>query len=147
MQLPSKSRSVRAPQDDRGFTLIELMVASMILMIGVLAVASAVGLSVKYDSMSKHDSVALTLAETRLERLKAMQFTDVNLVGGSETVPVASADQSGRSVNYSVTWTVTSVAIVSPAPGVKYITVSALRTGGNGISQYPAVRLSYIKAP
>jgi prepilin-type N-terminal cleavage/methylation domain-containing protein len=68
--------------EHRGFTLIEVMVAIVVLLVGLVAVAQLVPASLTSNNGNRSDSVALVLAQRELDQmldqpLKATQFTDV----------------------------------------------------------------------
>jgi prepilin-type N-terminal cleavage/methylation domain-containing protein len=64
-----------------GFSLVEVMVAIAVLLIGVVAVAQLVPMSLTFNNDNRSDSVALVLTQRELDQmldqpLKATQFTD-----------------------------------------------------------------------
>ena len=61
---------------ERGFSLIELMIACFILGIGVLSVATMVGTSISRNLSSKNDTVAMAAAEQVMEELKDKNFIE-----------------------------------------------------------------------
>jgi type IV pilus assembly protein PilV len=67
----------RARQE--GFTLIELMVALTVLLIGLLGIMGIVTVSLKNSSYSRHGTEAAILAEDKLEELR----TQTNLAIGA----------------------------------------------------------------
>jgi len=70
---------------ERGFTLVEIMVATVVLSIGLLASASMQLSAVHVNSSANGITAATNLAQGRLEELMALQytqaFTDPNLIG------------------------------------------------------------------
>lgn len=69
------------PASQSGFTLIELMMATLVLMIGIVAVAQLVPLAVSRDAASRQDSTALVIAQRELNQMAAQplsfsSFTD-----------------------------------------------------------------------
>jgi len=54
----------------RGFTLVEVMVAIVILSIGVLGLAATAGVVVRQMTGAVHQSVAATVAYSRMERIR-----------------------------------------------------------------------------
>ena len=67
----------------RGFTLIELMIAMAILLIGIVGVAQLIPLSIKSNMQNRYDSTAVVLAERELNQminqpLTSPQFTDID---------------------------------------------------------------------
>jgi type IV pilus modification protein PilV len=69
----------RRPADSSGFTLIELMIALFIFAIGMLAVASMQGESIRGNSFSDLMTIANTLAEGKMEDLMGLSPTHDNL--------------------------------------------------------------------
>lgn len=89
---------VRRCRPREGFTLIELMVAIMILVVGVLGLAGTAGMVSRMVGGAAHQTVAANVAASRFERLRS--------------VPCASiADGDTTIRNISERWTVT------PDPG------------------------------
>ncbi len=147
-------------RNQAGFTLIELMIASIVLMVGALSVATLIGYSLKSDTISRHDTIAMSALEHELERLRALSYTDALLANGGSTVgtdgkisftssavtnysasvPMANEELAGRTVNYDVRWNITTIAGVN----MKKITIAAQRQGGNW--SFKPVQLSMLKS-
>lgn len=73
---------VKRRKRERGFTLLEVTIAILVLMVGLVAVAQLVGTSLTLSNTNRKDSVALVLAQRELDQmldqpLRAAQFTDV----------------------------------------------------------------------
>jgi type II secretion system protein I len=83
-----------------GFTLIELMVALMVFVVGVLAVTSSSAVVMTMIGGSQRRTLAAVVAESRFERLRAMSCTahangNTTTRGVRETwsvVPLTAAD-------------------------------------------------------
>ena len=71
---------MRRPSE-RGFTLIELMVALTVLLIGLLGIMGMVTVSMKNSSFSRHGTEAAILVEDKLEELR----TQTSLAYGTTT--------------------------------------------------------------
>ena len=83
-----------------GFTLIEVLVAVVILSFSLLALAGLMVTTTKNNSFGNHMTEAATFAQDKLEELRAMRW---------ENIPEGtSSDQKSGStgINYGRNWTV-----------------------------------------
>src|SRR5919108_3037505 len=60
--------------DARGFSLVEVHVATMILMFGVLSVAQLFTLAIRSNMSSKYTSFTSVLAEQKMEQLRSLTY-------------------------------------------------------------------------
>jgi type IV pilus assembly protein PilV len=99
-----------ARQNNNGFTLIEVLVASIILTISMLGILETVVFSIQQNlnNFSRNESVMI--AEQRMNELRNSSFT--SLASGSSTV---TRNYKNFAKNFSVTWTVTSLTTNSVA--------------------------------
>jgi len=74
---------LKYPGNQSGFTLIELMMAMLVIMVGLVAVAQLVPLALSLDAANRQDSTALVIAQRELNQmavqrldLKPPSFTD-----------------------------------------------------------------------
>jgi Tfp pilus assembly protein PilV len=163
MQMTRKERVVNHKPNtvaaEKGFSLIELMIASLVLIIGLASVATMISYSLTSNLITKNESLALSLAEKELERLKSLSINDTLLAAGGSTVgsngkisfsgsavanynravTVTDAYQVGKSANFDVRWNVTDIAT-----NIKKITIAAVRTGES--ARFKPVQLTYVKA-
>jgi prepilin-type N-terminal cleavage/methylation domain-containing protein len=65
---------VSASTDDRGFTLIEVMVAMMLLAIITLGVAGMFGTAIRATQAARSQTSTSTLAEQKLEQLRSLTW-------------------------------------------------------------------------
>ena len=79
------SRSPRKAASREGFTLVEVMVAIVILSIGVLGLAATAGVVVRQMTGSVHQSVAATVAYSRMERIRTGNCVAMKDSSGSAT--------------------------------------------------------------
>ncbi len=100
---------------DAGYTLIELMIALMILAIGVLGVWSMQGAAVHSNVKARQITGSAALGSDQFEKLMRLPYDDAMLAPGSTTI----RDEG----NYSVTWTVSNLN--EPIANVKTVTVTA----------------------
>ena len=104
-----------------GFTLIEVLVGLVILVVGLLAIAGMLLTSVKGNYFSNHLTQASYIAQDRLEYLKTLPITHASLTPGTHTSQpeAGSVTSSGqvfsrsytvvvnghlRTITYTVTW-------------------------------------------
>ncbi len=83
-------------KEDRGFTLLEVIIAISILTFGILAVGAMQGAALRGNNFAYGRTSASTLAQDALEELMAQPYA--NMVSGSRTQD-----------NYTVNWTVTPI--------------------------------------
>ena len=95
--------------NNKGFTLVEVMIGMAIFVIGYLAVASMQIVAIKGDTSARKTTEAATLAADRLETLIVLPYD--NIAAGGPVVEGA----------YTVAW---QVADNSPLPNTKTITVT-----------------------
>jgi type II secretory pathway pseudopilin PulG len=118
-----KNRSSEA-----GFTLVEALVAIVILVFGLIAVTNLLVVAASSNSVANQATAATTVAAQRLELLKAQPFTSL-AVGGDLDSDVASFNQDddvsgvGR---IHTRWTVVSIA------GDAQVYFVAVRSEGTG---------------
>jgi len=80
----------RAHNSEKGFSLIETMLAMLFLAVSFLALAQLVGVAINQNSMSRSTSVGISAAMGKLEELRRvyngqLETGKVTLAGGSET--------------------------------------------------------------
>ena len=98
----------RTSRGRRGFSLVELMVAMMLLTVGVLGLASVSAYAIRQDSVATRANSATLVAQSRMERLRSRRCVDI--AAGTATTN-----------NVTESWTVTSV-------GSKTVTVKGTFT-------------------
>jgi type IV pilus assembly protein PilV len=88
----------------KGFTLIEVMVALVILAISLLALAGLMLTTTKNNTFGGHMTEAATFAQDKLEQLRAAPWTGI--VAGSDTVTTAITGAPGTGISYARNWIV-----------------------------------------
>ncbi|MFH1490184.1 MAG: prepilin-type N-terminal cleavage/methylation domain-containing protein [Pseudomonadota bacterium] len=131
MGLNRKEMKNQAKNGQKGFTLIEVMVALGILAFGILAVASMQTASLSGTGRAQSVTEGSTFAMDRVEQLMALSYSDPALVSGSAT------DASGR---YTINWNGTTN---SPVPNTMTINVTVSWTEPGGATK--SSTLTYIK--
>jgi prepilin-type N-terminal cleavage/methylation domain-containing protein len=106
-----KVRGVGAPES--GFTLIELMLSIIVLVVGILGLASTMASMTRYQDLSASRADMTALADNRFEQLRvAASYRTADtlqlVVGGSLTTPTApyTATVMERGRSYVLTWEV-----------------------------------------
>jgi len=84
--------------EQSGFTLIEVMIALVILAAGLLALATMQIVSIRSNAFSSEMTYATMMAQSRLEAIRNMEYDNVNAVG-QVTLPV---DPTTKGVAYRV---------------------------------------------
>jgi type IV pilus modification protein PilV len=105
-----------------GFSLIEVLIATVVIGIGFLAAASMQGMSVGGNSKSQLMTAAVYLAEDKIEELRSLDYLDIR----SADDPEENLDEHGVSASnglFDRTWTVTH-----DSPGVLMKTVDVTVT-------------------
>ena len=94
---------MKLSKKSKGFSLIEVLVALVILSISLLALAGLMVQSTKNSSWGSHLTEAATLAQDILERFRGVRpQTDIPEGTNSDQVTAASG------IRYTRTWTVTT---------------------------------------
>lgn len=89
-----RQRRITSVRARRGFTLAELIIAIVILVVGVLGLASTAAVVMKQITASSMQTRAAIMAQSRLERLRAMPCANM-------------ADGTASSNGITETWRVT----------------------------------------
>ena len=74
-----RRKKSRIANEERGFTVIEILIAISILTVGLLAVASMQVSAIRGNGMSSDLTEALTLAEDKMEYLLGLNYNDPDL--------------------------------------------------------------------
>jgi type IV pilus assembly protein PilV len=136
--------------NEKGFTLLETVVAIAILTFGILAVASMQISSMRGNSFAGNVTEATTLAGDRLERLIALSYDD-SLLLDMDANGSGGLNDTGNDADYkeeqeieAVTYAVcTNLAIDTPRNNTKTIKVIVTWTD-RGVQK--SVSLQHVKA-
>lgn len=127
MESMKKIQSVLSREE--GFTLIEVLIAMVILSIGIIALTSMQTTGIKGNATANILTTGGTWAADSVERVFAMDYAD--LTSGSTT------STNGK---YTTTWNVTDA---TPMPETKSIVITVTSQDGG---QQRSVVVNYIKA-
>jgi prepilin-type N-terminal cleavage/methylation domain-containing protein len=120
---------IKKMRNDKGYTLIEMLIAIAILSVGLLAVATMQISSIRVNDTARKMTRRATVAQDRLEYLMSLGYTNAVLTSGTHT------DGSAPS-GYSISWTVSTGGTLPPLTKLIRMNVSQ---GGKTTS------MSYIK--
>lgn len=111
--------------DESGFTLVELLVAAVILGIGIFGLVTSVQTSHKLSDVSEHETVASQVADRELDLALTIPYPSVAL---STSLPV-----SGAAAADSTRWNVWLTSGILPHPGSAFDCSSASAGNSNPI--------------
>ena len=104
----SARRSLRRTRrSERGFNMIEVVIALSVLSVGVLGTSAAIVTSLRHSSQSRNMTQALYLAEQQIEAFRAMTGPDVLLLEGLDD-PANPIKMNGNEheVEFERRWTI-----------------------------------------
>jgi type IV pilus assembly protein PilV len=90
---------------NEGFTLIEVMIALVILAVGLLGLTALQLTAIKSNAFSSEMTWATMRAQQQAEVLKNLPFTDAWLAPGSTTTL---APEISKGARYTISWTVSA---------------------------------------
>lgn len=122
----------------KGFSLIEMLIALVILAISLLALAGLMATTTRNNAFGGHMTEAATFAQDKLEELKAIPWA--NIVGGADTKP------GSTGITYTRTWNVSTLLNPVPPPNdlLKAVTITVNWNDGTSrsINIFSAIRNS-----
>jgi len=104
------NRFARKKDDERGFTLIEIMVAVFLMTIALLGLVSITVMVINGNAFSKSMTTATSLAKDKLEELQNTSYANITSSTAAET----------KETIYQRSWTVTAD---SPGTNMKTVVV------------------------
>ena len=90
-------RKTQATTSQGGFTLIETTIASLVMLVGALAVSSLFVFSTQNNVGGGERALAMAVAQQQLEQLRSVTYEDTTLNAGTTTSTVQTANR-----NYTV---------------------------------------------
>jgi type IV pilus assembly protein PilV len=89
-----------------GFTLIEVMIAAVILAAGILALATMQIVSIRTNAFSSEMTYATMLAQSEFEQFRNMDYDDITPTGGTPDSEVIPASDTTKGIPYTIQWEV-----------------------------------------
>ena len=115
---PAKSRSVTLHlNSQRGFTLIEALVAMIVCTVGLMAMAELMAVTIRMQQLGRNSTSASRLAQDKIDELNTVGFPAASMgCGGSLTADVADHFDSPVNANgdYKRRWIVSAGPDLSP---------------------------------
>ena len=111
---------IKKLRNDKGYTLIEILIAIAILSVGLLAIATMQISSIRVNDTARRMTRRATMAQDRLEYLMSLGYTNAVLTSGGHT------DGSAPS-GYTISWTVSTGGTLPPL--TKLIRVNVTERG------------------
>lgn len=99
-----------APYSNKGFTLIEFLVAIVIMMVGLLALLQSVNIAIETNGGNKKRTQAVAIADQVMAQERSKAFTALTSAVVSPNTKQYSAYAGLAYVNYSVVEKVTKIA-------------------------------------
>ena len=109
---------VRKFINNNGFTLIEVLVAMVILSVGLLGTAALITGIIKGNKLSNRISTATTCAQDKMEEIRGVGYS------GMPASDTTTTESYNSITNYSLYKRVTFTDVVNPAAGMKTVTVT-----------------------
>lgn len=95
--MKTKTPKTQDAKGQRGFTLIETTIASLVMMVGALAVSSLFVFSTQNNIGGGERALAMAVAQQQLEQLRSVSYEDTTLNVGTTTATVRNGNR-----NYTV---------------------------------------------
>lgn len=115
-----KTKNPRNKNRERGFTLLETTIASLVMMVGALACSSLFVFSIQNNVGGGERALAMAVAQQQLEQIRSVSYEDTTLDIGATTATVHSGDR-----NYTVQTTVANETNADNSPKqLKRITIT-----------------------
>ena len=118
---------LKSSMKSKGFSLIEMLIAMVILSISLLALAGLMVTTTRNNSFGSHMTEATTFAQDKLEELRVTQWA--NIVSWNDIV------QGSTGINYNRSWNVSILLNPNPPPADLQKTVNITVSWNDGINR------------
>src|SRR5467141_1544703 len=107
---------------ESGFTLLETVIAMLVMTVVGLGVASAFAFAVSNTANAADREMAMAVGQQRLEQLRSVAFTDATM-NATSTPAVTTVTRAGRT--FSITTTIADANVIGQAT-LKTITIRVI---------------------
>ena len=98
------------PTEERGFTLVEVLIAMVILTVALVSMAEMMAITLRMQMMGRNETAAVRLVQSKMDELVAVNFTSATVaVGGSLTADVATYFYT-PAAGYGRRWQIAAIA-------------------------------------
>ena len=138
--MKTKTPKTQSTKGQRGFTLIETTIASLVMMVGALAVSSLFVFSTQNNVGGSERALSMAVAQQQLEQIRSVKYADATLTAGTTDFTVNSG---GRT--YSVRRVVANETNADNTPKeLKRITITVTPgAAGPNWTRSPVVLVSF----
>jgi Tfp pilus assembly protein PilV len=84
------TKSKNKTKGQRGFTIVETTIASLVMLVGALGVTSLFLFSTQNNIGGSERALAMAVAQQQLEQIRSVTFEDTTLTAGTTTTTVTS---------------------------------------------------------
>ena len=99
--MKSETPKHKLTKGERGFTLIETTIASLVMLVGALACSSLFVFSLQNNVGGSERALAMAVAQQQLEQIRSVRYEDSTLIAGTTSSTVTNGER-----NYTVQRTV-----------------------------------------
>ena len=138
--MKTKNTKNEKVESQRGFTLIETTIASLVMMVGALACSSLFVFSIQNNVGGGERALAMAVAQQQLEQIRSVNYDDITLNIGTTTSTLRSGER-----NYTVERAVANENNLDNTPKrLKRITITVTpQTAGPNWMRSPVVLVSF----
>ena len=129
----------KSTNGERGFTLIETTIASLVMLVGALACSSLFVFSVQNNIGGSERALAMAVAQQQLEQIRSVKYADSTLDTGTTSSTVTNSERS-----YTVQRTVAAETNSDgTAKNLKRITITVTPQSGQPWMRTPVVLVTF----
>jgi prepilin-type N-terminal cleavage/methylation domain-containing protein len=120
-----------APERTRegGFTLVEVLIAMVILTVALVALAGLMAIMLRMQMMGRNETAAVRLIQSKMDELVAVSFTGTSAasvaIGGSLTADVATYNDAPTGAGVKRRWQISAIGAETT---VRKLTVRVIPT-------------------